>query len=429
MIAVSAGFYFSWHHIALGPFRNSVIIVAVVNGIWTALIFLVDRLVSNRFSGILSTLVFPLVWTSMNFILSVNTEVKWGYLGDAQPLFLLQIASVTGIWGLVFLMTFFASVVHYAWQRAFEWTRVKNVICFYICIFSLVVLMGITRLVFFAPEPETVRVACITSPDTQSQMIDLGARRELPSFERTTDVMETLSREAARAHAKIVFWQEYGAIIAKENAAEFIRRGCKLAREEKIHMILGMCIINLEAGRDSVNKVVYIDSSGNVVGEYHKHRFLLKVEAYHFKQGKGEIKTYQTPVGKIASVFSLDTDHPYFISRAGKTGVDILLVHASNFLGNAKTPPKRTKFLAIENGFSMIRCTGAGVSTAFDHQGRTLSAVNHIESENPILFSDVPVKGVKTIYTRIGDLFPWICVFGSIVIAVWAFFRPVAEQL
>jgi len=429
MLAVSAGFYFSWHHIATpGAFRYNLIIMAVANGIWMGLIFLVDRRVSNRFSGILSCLVFPLVWTSMNFILSIGTEVKWGYLGDIQPLFMLQIASVTGIWGLVFLMTFFASVVHYAWLRAFKWARVKHVIYFYVFIFCLVVLMGTARLAFFAPLSETVRVAGITGPETQSQMIDLGLRKELPPFEKTIDVMETLSRKAARGGAKIVFWQEYGAIMEKENASQFIKSACKLAREEKIHLILGMCAINLKAGRDSVNKVVYIDNSGNVVGEFRKHRFALKAEAYHMKQGKGVIKPYQTPVGKIASVFSLDTDHPHFIRRAGKADLDILLVHASNFLGNAKIPTQRTKFLAIENGFSMIRCTGAGVSAAFDHQGRTLSVVNHIESENPILFSDVPVNGVTTIYSRIGDLFPWICFLGSIVLVVLGFFRPVVKE-
>ena len=39
---------------------------------------------------------------------------------------LLQLLSVTGLWGIDFLMSWLASVVNWAWERGFAWPRVRG---------------------------------------------------------------------------------------------------------------------------------------------------------------------------------------------------------------------------------------------------------------------------------------------------------------
>jgi len=72
-------------------------------------------------------------------------------------------------------------------------------------------------------------------------------------------------------------------------------------------------------------------------------------------------------------------------------------------------------FRAIENGFSMIRADYHGLSTAVDYHGNILSQMNDFTTEERIMIADIPKQGIKTVYSQIGDLFAWLCVFGFLI--------------
>ncbi len=76
-------------------------------------------------------------------------------------------------------------------------------------------------------------------------------------------------------------------------------------------------------------------------------------------------------------------------------------------------------FRAIENGFSLVRPTSNGLSVATDYQGRVLTTTNYFTSEDKTMISYIPTKGVTTIYSRIGDVFAWLCIAGLIALLVW----------
>ena len=73
--------------------------------VFTSLTFLLDRVYTQKIKGIISTLVFPSAYVLMEFIVvSTNPSGSYGTLAHTQTsLPLLQIFSVTGIWGLVFI--------------------------------------------------------------------------------------------------------------------------------------------------------------------------------------------------------------------------------------------------------------------------------------------------------------------------------------
>jgi apolipoprotein N-acyltransferase len=53
-----------------------------------------------------------------------------------------------------------------------------------------------------------------------------------------------------------------------------------------------------------------------------------------------------------------------------------------------------------------------GYSYAVDYNGKLLAHMDSDETENGIMYADVPTKGVKTIYSTIGNLLGWLCVLG-----------------
>ena len=71
-------------------------------------------------------------------------------------------------------------------------------------------------------------------------------------------------------------------------------------------------------------------------------------------------------------------------------------------------------FRAIENGTPILRATSAGMSGAFDANGRTLAAVDHFSGQRTMV-AQIPLGHVPTFYARVGDLFAWLCVGGLVL--------------
>jgi apolipoprotein N-acyltransferase len=362
--------------------------------------FIADRLIAPRLKGFVSTLVFPLAWTTMQYFNSLSPNATWGALAYTQysNLPLMQIVSITGIWGLAFLITWFASVANWAWELRFTWPKVRRGVGLYAGILVLVLMFGGARLTFFPAESNTVCVASITKPHGHglSSFIELDQERAYVcarTWEEQDYFIES-SRKAARYGARLVFWQEYAVLLLEEDEAGFIEQGRKLARQEEIYLV--MALVTFPANypeKPWKNKLIWIDPSGKVMREYVKSKpsVLEPIEP-----GDGKVPTLNTPYGKIASVICCDATYPGLIRQA----------HMNTLR-------------AIENGFSLIQSTGEGLSVAVDHQGMVLSALDYWRTEQKIMISHVPTTGVSTIYSRIGDLFAWLCFLGLISVVVW----------
>jgi apolipoprotein N-acyltransferase len=400
------------------------IIIAIIVGIFTILPLLVDRLISPRCQGLVSSFVYPLTYITLSYLYELAGGSSSGSLNYTQygNLPLTQIVSVTGIWGIGFLIIWLASVVNYAWEQEFNWPRIKNVVGVYAGIIAIVLLFGGARLALFPPNIKTVRIASITTPGIMSQFRELRISQKVPLFKDTLSTLDNLTMQAAKFGAKIVFWQVDAAIVAKYDEAAFVTHGRELARKEKIYLMLGMTVFDPTLSQKAQNKIVLINPSGEVVYEYLKHHLVPGIEAPYYVSGQGKIPTVTTPYGKISAVICYDITFPIFINQL-KSEIDILLVPSFDWKEITPINTQMATFRAIEHGYSLIRCTGEGLSIAVDPYGRTLAALTYFNTDEQIMISDVPVKGIKTIYSQIGDLFAWLCVVGFVVVFVSALWR------
>jgi apolipoprotein N-acyltransferase len=88
---------------------------------------------------------------------------------------------------------------------------------------------------------------------------------------------------------------------------------------------------------------------------------------------------------------------------------------------------RMASFRAIEQGFNLVRQTSGGLSAAFDYQGHRLAAVDDPRGTGPTMVSEVPSKGVRTIYSRWGDWFAWLSL-AALLILIAKCFAPVPKR-
>ena len=389
--------------------------------------FVVDRLVTPRMKGFLATLLFPSAWTTAEVILFARgTWGAWAYTQYGN-LPLTQIVSITGIWGLSFIMAWFASVINWSWEQKFVWLKIRHGIGLYFGILAAVLLFGGARLTLFPPESNRIRVASITTrrdlgaPDHDiffkfhhrqargDSLLTLDMEVHDDFFERTI--------EAARLGAKIILWPEYAVPVSKQNESALIERGRQLASQEKIFLMMALYSVPLDfPDQPWENKLVIIGPSGEVIYRYLKCN---SAPTEPIVLGDGKIPIVDTPYGKITTAICADMYHLHLIRQAGRAEADLMFSPAKDWRGIAPHSTYMATFRAIENGFSMVRCTGDGLSIAVDYQGRPVAAADYFTSDEQIMIADLPAKGTPTIYAQIGDLFPWCCVISLVVLLLW----------
>jgi apolipoprotein N-acyltransferase len=395
----------------------------VMGALFGALLYLIDRLIATRMNGFASTLVFPCSSVALEYLhVATSPYGSNGSLALTQNnLPLLQVVSITGMWGIIFLVTWFAPFVNWIWERSTDFARIRAGACVFTGVLIAVVLFGSLRLSFFPPSAETIRIASVTSvlpdPGIPSTMDGWEAFRTA-SAEKQADILR-LSRQATSSGAKIIVWHEGEVFVLKEDERSFVDKGRELARTENV--VLGMAIATFTRGFPkelAENKIVWIDTTETVLFEYLK---AIPTPTEQCKAGDGEVKLLNLRQSRIASTICFDLDFPAFIGKFGKAGVDIMISPANDWDAISRTHPQQTSFRALEQGFSLIRPnTSSGLSAAYDYQGRLLTSIDYARTSERILVADLPAKGVNTIYSVIGDLFAWLCVLSTLLAVGWA---------
>src|SRR5690242_6311757 len=119
-------------------------LLLLVTSLVATLSFLADRLLAPRLPGFVGTLVFPLAFTTLEYLSSFGPygsfySIAYSQYGDLP---LMQLVSVTGVWGLTFLLTWFAAVVNWAGERGFAWPQVRGGLLLYAGVLGAVLLGG-----------------------------------------------------------------------------------------------------------------------------------------------------------------------------------------------------------------------------------------------------------------------------------------------
>jgi apolipoprotein N-acyltransferase len=424
--------YFALRGVIPLPGAAYPIFIVFLAALWT-LPYLADRLLTGRLPGLASTLVFPLAWVVYEFILAKASPFgTWGSVAYTQygnrPL--MQLASVTGLSGIAFLVTWFGPIVNYAWDRQFQGAQAVTALILYGVILGIVLLAGGARLAF-SRDTKTVRTAAIGWPEelvgrdtvwrvfTPKPLEDAEQLALRDAYARLQDYFLAETRREARAGAKIILWPEINLMVFRADEDAFMARARQLAREEHVYLLMGIGVHRPAEARPLENKAVLIDPAGEIAFSYVKTHPVPGPEAMVSAPGDGRPPTHDTEYGRLATVICYDMDFPPLLRRVGRARADILLVPASDGKDIVQLHHVQAVFRAIENGVSMLRAARWGLSSAVDPFGRTLASMDDSIAVQKAMVAQLPIAGVATIYSRIGDLFAWLCAAGLLGAIVW----------
>jgi apolipoprotein N-acyltransferase len=394
---------------------------------------LVDRFLSRKINNqLLSTIVYPASLIVVQFLLSyieaLGTVINWtGYLFSMKPL--IQLVSITGVWGPSFFVGWLASVVNTLWQEQYDHRKSNLPTAVFCGTFVVVMLWGGARMVFFAPGPGTVKVGSVVVGFLEDnlfyQYLDLPKTAQFEQKEKyrqwTLEVQNELfvtSEQLIPSGIKILSWASGNAVVFAEDEAQLVERIRNFSKQNQLYFFPSLLVLGDYEGPDR-NRVLAVRPNGEIEYIHFKGRN----PNAGFYQGN-TIETIDTPYGRIASPICYEMEYHRFIRQVGIKDVDILIVPGDEpSKENTIIHTELSMLRCIENGCSMVRTTLEGLTMGADYQGRVLTRMNYyLTLNNRTIITELPMKGVRTLYTRWGDWFAYGClifIIYAIILGIW----------
>lgn len=383
----------------------------------------IDRRVHRRFPGSVWTLLaFPVAATALDYLQAGSSPFgTFGASAYSQRGFpvAMQLAAVGGIWGITLVMSLFASTVNAFWEGPASppaWTAAG--------LLALALALSLGRLLLPDPPRQTAVVAGFSLPEgTLSEVMGLFKSGDEAAFRRRSDALHRAQlvqiRALAQDGADIVVLQEGGVMGSTDQIEAVLRNAAALAEEAGLYLVLPTFDF---AQSPPVNGLRVIDPSGDVVLDH------IKYGGNQFegtRKGDGILKSVETPFGTLGAVICWDADFPNIIRQTGAQGVDLLIVPSQDWYGVRDIHAAMASFRGVENGLSIFRQTGQGVSLVSDPYGRVLNRIDSFEEPAKdfvgIQKVAVPIRSVNTLYPRLGDLLGKAALLGlsALLLGLW----------
>jgi apolipoprotein N-acyltransferase len=366
-----------------------------------------DRILWSGMKPLTATLIFPAAYTALDFLLSlspVGMTFSLAYTQSRQ-LLLAQSSALAGSWMIGFIVAWSGSLANTVLGEAAKGKRVRLLITVYILMMIVFIGFGSVKQTFLRPDGGTVRIGSITvaMPADAWAITDAGTPRESAGENKVTyagmdEELFRLSKKAADAGAKIIFWSEGNYVLYEDQYDDFLQQAKIFAKSNSVYLMASPLVLHYDAHKND-NLAVLFDSNGNQLFRYEK------TNSWYPTDSDGIIQKADTPYGKIGAAICFDMDFPAFIRQAAD--VDIMLVPAYDTKRISPFHTEGALLRGVEYGFSVVRQCDAGESTAADYNGNILATQSFFTTEERLMISDVPTKGIQTLYEFAGDWFAY----------------------
>jgi apolipoprotein N-acyltransferase len=378
-------------------------------------------------------LLLAAVWAGLEYLQGwFLTGFPWTFVGYAiAPVGpLLQLADLTGVYGLSFLVVLTNATVAGCWAHQAMRRRQLLVV---IGVLAFAFGYGAWRLGTATAADQKLTVGLVQGNVAQDVKWDIDARREI--LQRHI----ALTEEAARRGATVVIWPEsswpdpYG--IERDPAA--YEPVAAAAARYGIDVVVGTVRVQAgDDGYDVANGAVRIDPTGQLAGAYEKTHLVPFGEYLPFRsvlnrlgplvQAVGELRAGdadQPLLGGDAALPSFglaicyEVIFPHIPARQVAAGARFLATITNDaWYGTTAGPYQHfamARVRAVEHRRWLVRSANTGISGVIDPWGRVVEATPL--EEPAVVVAEIGLRDDLTPYSRLGDAFGLICQLLAVV--------------
>lgn len=187
----------------------------------------------------------------------------------------------------------------------------------------------------------------------------------------------------------------------------------ELARARKATIVAGFVVDHDGMTR---NRAVVASPTGNIVWYDKQHL----VPGYEADSSPGRRLLVLDLNGQKAGIaICKDMHFPSLGRRYARRGVDLMIVPANDFVVDRWMAARMTMLRGVEGGYSVVRTARKGMLSVSDPYGRILAEAGS-GPQTTTMVASIPTVRLSgpTLYSRIGDLFGWLCAAISLVVVL-----------
>ncbi|HEX3421749.1 MAG TPA: nitrilase-related carbon-nitrogen hydrolase, partial [Candidatus Udaeobacter sp.] len=317
---------------------------------------------------------------------------------------LIQIASVTGLWGISFVVFLFASTVATLISGAGKLSQRRGLAIAVGFVISVVLVFGEWRLQS-NPAAEPVAVALLAK--------DVPMSLYLGSEEQALQLLHEYANEIRRVTptgTQAVVLPEKIARVSASALPEVDALFSSAATSIRAAVVLGLV---RKTSSGSFNSSRFYSADGKLEANYDKHHLIPGIEPE--KSGDKRI-TLDQPSGRWGLQICKDMDFPTLSREYAADGADLMLVPAWDFNVDRWLHSRMAVLRAVEDGFALARSARNGLLTLSDNRGRILAETATAPDRFVSISGMLNVAPLETFYAQTGDWFAWLCVAAFVVL-------------
>ncbi|WP_144119301.1 nitrilase-related carbon-nitrogen hydrolase [Catellatospora sichuanensis] len=340
-----------------------------------------------------AALAAPAAWVGAEYLVSLfspgGSFSAIGYT-QAEMLPVIQVVSVTGIWGVGFLLMALPAMVATVSADRAAWPRLLSV--------AAVLAVGtagygLLRLQSPPVGPSTmVALADVRQSEDSLPLGSAEARQVLESY------LDQASK-AGSAGATVLVLPEKVFKVTEPELAELGNRFSSVAAHSRITIVVGLTLKD-QAGAHNIA----MSYGGGSAVRYDKQHLVTGWED-HFTAGD---RLVWLPGSTMGLAICKDLDHPELGRAYGRQATTVLLAPALDFDRDGWLHSRIAVVRGVENGITVVRSAGHGRLVAADSRGRL--AADAVTGRGATSATVMLRSGSgATPYSRFGDWFAWLC--------------------
>jgi len=361
----------------------------------TALLF---RGLVVRGHFVLAAFAAPALWAALDYLIAtVSPHGAFTSLAytQAEVFPINQLVSLTGPWGISFLLFFPAAIVAAVLSpgatRRYALVGTLAIVAISTSLYGMLRLDG-------TAEGQPVRIAVFSAEGADD------ARWPNAGGPVILDRYRPMIAAAARVGARVVLLPEkiidVDAIALPQLSKEFQA----LAASNNIDLVVGLTVL----GDNDYNRALVFHPDGSVPTSYDKHHLIPGIEPYT----PGDHLAFSKDRGVL---ICKDLDFPALSRQYGKANVGLLLVPALDFGDDGWLHSR----MALLRGIPIARDGSQGHLTLTDAYGHIVAETVAPADAPATLIGELRPGIDRTVYTAWGDWFAWLCGLIALAGMVW----------